>query len=64
MRAKVGPDRIKPTQIRFLEVALRFHSSADFMITEVSGPSLRGEAGRKPKERLGGCGAGHTTADS
>jgi hypothetical protein len=47
--AKVGPDRIKPTQIRFLEVALRFHSPAHFMIIEVAGPSMRGEAGRRPK---------------
>jgi hypothetical protein len=23
--AKVGPDRIKPTQLRFIELALRFH---------------------------------------
>ncbi len=28
--AKVGPDRIKATQIRFLEVALRFHRPAWF----------------------------------
>ena len=47
--AKVGPDRIKPTQIRFLEVALRFHRPADFMIIEVAGPSLRGKPGRRPK---------------
>ena len=46
--AKVGPDRIKPTQIRFLEVALRFHSPADFMIIEVAGPSMPGEARRRP----------------
>jgi hypothetical protein len=26
--AKVGPDRIKPTQLRFIELALRFHLSA------------------------------------
>jgi hypothetical protein len=47
--AKVGPDRIKPTQIRFLEVALRFHRPADFMIIEVAGPSRRGEPGRRPR---------------
>jgi hypothetical protein len=47
--AKVGPDRIKTTQIRFLEVALRFHRPADFMIIQVAGPSLRGEPGRSPK---------------
>ena len=47
--AKVGPDRIKPTQIRFLDVALRFHRPADFMIIEVAGPSMSGEAARRPK---------------
>jgi len=26
--AKVGPDRIKPTQLRFIELALRFHRCA------------------------------------
>jgi hypothetical protein len=46
--AKVGPDRIKATQIRFLEVALRSHRSADFVIIEVAGPSLRGKTGRRP----------------
>jgi hypothetical protein len=46
--AKVGPDRIKATQVRFLEVALRFHRPADFMIIEVAGPSEPGEAGRRP----------------
>ena len=47
--AKVGPDRIKPTQFRFVELALRFHRSEQFMITEVAGPSLRDEARRRPK---------------
>jgi hypothetical protein len=47
--AKVGPDRIKATQVRFLEVALRFHRPADFMIIEVAGPSMAGEARRRPK---------------
>jgi hypothetical protein len=47
--AKVGPDRIKATQIRFLEVALRFHRPADFMIIEVAGPSMPGGPGRRPK---------------
>ena len=46
--AKAGPDQIKPTQLRFLEVALRFHRPADFMIIEVTGPSMPGEAGRRP----------------
>ena len=35
--AKVGPDRIKPTQLRFVEVALRFHRLEEFMIVEVAG---------------------------
>ena len=35
--AKVGPDRIKPTQRRFLEVALRFRPIEDFTIVEVAG---------------------------
>ncbi len=47
--AKVGPDRIKPTQIRFLEVALHFHRPADLMIIEVAVPSIPGEPGRRPK---------------
>ena len=37
--AKVGPDRIKPTQLRFVEIALRFHRLDDFMIVEIPGPS-------------------------
>jgi hypothetical protein len=47
--AKVGPDRIKATQIRFLEVALRFHRPADFMIIEIAGPSMPDKAGRRPR---------------
>jgi hypothetical protein len=39
--AKVGPDRINPTQLRFVEVALRFHHLEEFMIVEVAGPSPR-----------------------
>lgn len=37
--AKVGPDRVKPIQLRFIELALRFHLSEQFMIIEVAGPS-------------------------
>jgi hypothetical protein len=47
--AKVGPDRIKPTQLRFAELALRFHRSERFMIIEVAGPSLRGAPGHMPR---------------
>jgi hypothetical protein len=39
--AKVGPDRIKPTQLRFVELALRFHRLEQFTIIEVAGPSLQ-----------------------
>jgi hypothetical protein len=28
--AKVGPDRVKPTQLRFVELALRFHRLEEF----------------------------------
>ena len=41
---KVGPDRIKPTQLRFVEIALRFLQLEDFMIVEVAGPSPRPNA--------------------
>jgi len=37
--AKVGPDRIKPTQLRFVEIALGFRSLNDFMIVEIARPS-------------------------
>ena len=46
---KVGPDRIKPTQLRFVEIALRFRRLEDFMIVEVAGPSPR----RTPAGQLG-----------
>lgn len=46
--AKVGPDRIKPTQLRFVEVALRLHRLEDFMIVEVAGPVPRGRLAREP----------------
>jgi hypothetical protein len=47
--AKVGPDRIKPTQFRFVELALRFHRLEEFTIIEVAGPSPRGAPGRRPR---------------
>ena len=46
--AKVGPDRIKPTQLRFMELALRPHRLEDFMIVEVAGPVPRGRLARGP----------------
>jgi hypothetical protein len=39
VEAKVGPDRIKPTQLRFVEIVLRFRSLDDFLIVETPGPS-------------------------
>ena len=39
VEAKVGPDRIKPTQLRFVEIALRFRGLEEFMIVEIAGPS-------------------------
>jgi hypothetical protein len=46
--AKVGPDRIKPTQLKFVEVALRFHRLEEFMIIELTGPLPRSAPARKP----------------
>jgi hypothetical protein len=45
--AKVGPDRIKPTQLRFVEIALRFRGLDDFTIVEVAGPCPRGTSARQ-----------------
>jgi len=39
VEAKVGPDRIKPTQLRFAEIALRSRGLDDFMIVEIPGSS-------------------------
>lgn len=38
---KVGPDRVKPTQLRFVEAALHFHGLQAFSIIKVAGPSVR-----------------------
>jgi len=46
--AKVGPDRIKPTQLKFVEGALRFHGLEEFMIVEVTGPLPRSAPAREP----------------
>lgn len=46
--AKVGPDQIKPTQLRFVEVALRLHGLEEFMIVEVTGPLSRSGPAREP----------------
>jgi hypothetical protein len=44
---KVGPDRIRPTQLRFVDVALRFHRLEQFKIIEVAAPSVRGKSERR-----------------
>jgi hypothetical protein len=49
VEAKVGPDRIKPTQLRFAEIALRFRSLDDFMTVEIAGPFPQ----RAPASQLG-----------
>ena len=51
--AKVGPDRIKPTQLRFVEIALRFRSLDNFMIVEIARPSPRRTPTRQPGTTAG-----------
>jgi hypothetical protein len=51
--AKVGPDRIKPTQLRFTEIALRFRSLEEFMIVEIAGPSPLRTPARRPGTAAG-----------
>jgi len=46
--AKVGPDRIKPAPLKFVELALRFHRLEEFTIIEVAAPSLRVPAEAAP----------------
>jgi len=46
--AKIGPDRIKPAQLRFVELALRLHRLEEFMIVEVTGPLSRSAPAREP----------------
>jgi hypothetical protein len=48
VEAKVGPDRIRPTQLRFVEIALRFHRLDDFMIVEIAGHPPRRTPARQP----------------
>jgi hypothetical protein len=50
---KVGLDRIKPTQVRFVEIALRFRRLEDFMIVEVAGPSPRRTQAGQPGTTAG-----------
>ena len=53
VEAKVGPDRIKPTQLRFVEIALRFHGLEEFMIVEIAGPSPLRTPGPPARDRRG-----------
>jgi hypothetical protein len=50
---KVGLDRIKPTQVRFVKIALRFRRLEDFMIVEVAGPSQRRTPAGQPGTTAG-----------
>ena len=51
--AKVGPDRIKPTQLRFVEIALRFRSLEEFMIVEIARASPQRTPARQPGTTAG-----------
>jgi hypothetical protein len=53
VEAKVGPDRIKPTQLRFVEIALRLRSLEEFMIVEIAGPSPLRTLTRQPGTAAG-----------
>jgi hypothetical protein len=53
VEAKVGPDRIKPTQLRFAEIALRFRPLEEFMIVEIAGPSPQRTLARQPGTTAG-----------
>ena len=53
VEAKVGPDRIKPTQLRFAEIALRFRPLEEFMIVEIAGPSPQRTLARQPGTAAG-----------
>ena len=53
VEAKVGPDRIKPTQLRFAEIALRFRPLEEFMIVEIAGPSPQRTPARQPGTTAG-----------
>ena len=53
VEAKVGPDRIKPTQLRFAEIALRFRPLEEFMIVEIAGRSPQRTPTRQPGTTAG-----------
>jgi hypothetical protein len=55
--AKVGPDRIKATQLRFAEIALRSRSLDEFMIVEIAGLSPPKTLSRQPATTAGGVAA-------
>jgi hypothetical protein len=52
--AKAGPDRVKPTQLRFVELALRFHRPEQFTIIRSLGwlPSPAGQMPRSAAEAV------------
>ena len=60
--AKVGPDRIKPTQLRFVELALRFHRLQAVHDHRGRRAVAARCARAQAQERLGGCRAGHAAA--
>ena len=51
--AKVGPDRIKPTQLRFLEAALRLRGLEEFTIVEVARSAPHGAPSLQPNSTAG-----------
>ena len=62
VEAKVGPDRIKPTQLRFVEIALRFRGLDDFMIVQIPGSSPHRMLARQPGTAAGQAAARLTVA--
>ena len=51
--AKVGPDRIKATQLRFAEIALWSRSLDEFMIVEIAGLSPAKDAEPPARDHRG-----------
>lgn len=49
VEAKVGPDRIKATQLRFTEIALRSRDLEEFMIVEIPGHAPLRTPTRQPR---------------
>jgi hypothetical protein len=56
IEAKVGPDRIKPTQLRYVEIALRFRRLKEFLIVEIARRSPAKDTGPRAWDLRGpGC---------